>query len=191
MTYSQAIVPNILTQQGNTWPQNVLCVFGGVLLLSLLSQLSIPLPFTPVPITGQTFGVIVIALCWGSQRGAVTLGAYLSLGALGLPLFAMGGGGWNWGPTSGYLIGMFVAAYAMGKLSDYGWANSFRKCWLAGLFGTALIFIFGLLGLSFFLPANELIKAGLLPFLPGAVIKITFAASVVVPIQPLKSEREV
>ena len=93
---------------------------------------------------------------------------------MGLPLLAAV----KFGATSGYLAGMLIAAFLIGTLAEKGWAQSFSKALLAGTLGTVIIFACGLIGLSFFLPTNQLLVAGLTPFLPGAVIKIVAAAGV-------------
>ncbi len=178
MTATQecAVIPNYLAIEGNTLTNNVLCILTGVTLLSLLAQITIPLPWTPVPITGQTFGVALTALLWGRSRGTVVVIGYLTLGVLGFPVFALGKSGISIGPTFGYLVGMLVAAYVMGSLSDRGWTRKFWQSYLTAFIGSCITFSFGLVGLSFFVPHENLLVAGLFPFLPGDLIK-TFLAS--------------
>ena len=177
MTRNQALVPQILIQYGNRTWQNILAVLAGVTLISLLAQLSIPLPFTPVPITGQTFGVVLTALLWGQKRAVSTVVSYMLLGGLGLPVFAMGKSGFLIGPTTGYLLGMLAASFVVGRLADLGWTRSFYKTWLAAFLGSVSVFSFGLYGLSFFVPQTQLLNLGLLPFLPGDFIKTILAST--------------
>ena len=94
----------------------LLLILAGVLLLAGLAQVEILLPFTPVPITGQTFGVLLIGAAYGSKRGAATMIAYIAAGALGLPFFSGGGSGLRilTGATAGYLAGFVIAAYVIG-----------------------------------------------------------------------------
>lgn len=172
-----AIIPSYLTLRGNKIHENILCVVSGVLALSLLAQMTISLPWTPVPITGQTFGVALIALLWGKKRGTATVLSYLFLGGMGLPIFAMGKSGFSLGPTFGYLVGMLVAAYLMGSLADRGWTKKFFLSYLTVLLGSLVIFSFGVFGLSFFIPRENLLVAGVLPFLPGDLIKTLLASS--------------
>ena len=87
----------------------LLPVLTGLALMTVLSRISIPLGFTPVPITGQTLGVALCALVFGRKRGMTAVAAYLALGAAGVPLFALGKTGVSFGPTTGYLIGMLLA----------------------------------------------------------------------------------
>src|SRR4051812_12271756 len=105
---SEALIPIRLSQSQNKVLSELAALFGGVLLLSLLAQVAIPLPWTPVPITGQTFGVALVALSWGRKRALSAFLAYLAVGAFGLPVFAAGKSGLMMGPTFGYLVGMMV-----------------------------------------------------------------------------------
>ncbi len=178
MNTELALVPQYIIQRGNRTLENILSVVAGVLFLSLLAQVAIPLPWTPIPITGQTFGVVLIALIWGKKRGVSTILSYLSLGAFGLPIFAMGRSGLSLGPREGYLIGMVVATYWMGTLSDKGWTKTWWRTYLTAFSGSLIIFSFGVLGLSFFIPARDLLTAGVLPFLPGDFIKTLLATSI-------------
>ncbi len=150
-------------------------VIGGVILLSLLAQIAIPLPFTPVPITGQSFGVMLVSLLWGRKWGFSTVVAYVSLGFVGLPLFAQGASGLKL-LTSGYLIGMCVASMLVGSLADRGWNKKFSTSLAACLLGSCCVFGFGLLVLGQFVPAKVLLAQGLLPFLPGDLIKSSLAS---------------
>jgi len=155
---------------------SLIFVAVGVGLMSLLAQIKVHLPYTPVPITGQTFGVAVIALTWGRRLGLSVILAYLALGFLGAPIFA-GASGLSFGPTFGYLVGMCVASFVMGSLADRGWTKSFLKAWLAGALGSLYVFAFGLRILGVFVPKAELVYVGLLPFLPGDLIKTVLAAA--------------
>lgn len=156
----------------------LLLVPAGTLALCLLSQLAIPLPFTPVPITGQTFVVALNALLLGRKRALAAFLIYAGIGSAGLPVFAMGTSGLHLGPTLGYLVGMAAATWVIGALADQGRTRTFIRAWLAAMLGSALIFAFGLVGLSVFVPAATVFKAGLIPFIPGDLIKMTLAASV-------------
>jgi len=175
---SQAIIPALTITSPRPRTLNVVLILTGVFLLSILAQFSVSLPFTPVPITGQTFGVVLVSLLWGSKRATTITLSYLGLGALGLPIFALGKSGILLGPTIGYLFGMLIASYFVGLLADHGFTSSFRKSLAAAFFGSLFIFGIGLLGLSFFVPMSVLIQQGLLPFIPGMVIKNVLAASI-------------
>lgn len=154
---------------------NFLAIVTGVALISLLAQIAIPLPWTPVPITGQTFGVTLVALTWGWKRSSVVMGAYLILGSLGLPFFASVGA---LGASSGYLIGMLLSSCVVGYMAEKGFTNSFPKALLASYVGSVLVLGTGVFVLSFFMPTKTLLAAGVLPFLAGDLIKNCLAASI-------------
>ena len=124
MIQEQAFIPQILSHRGNKILENILAIFVGVLSLSLLAQIAIPIPWTPVPITGQTFGIALISLLWGRNRSFAVVFSYLFIGALGFPIFAFGKSGLVFGPTFGYLIGMLAASVWMGFLADRGWTRA-------------------------------------------------------------------
>lgn len=153
---------------------------AAVVLLSLLSQLVIPLPFTPVMITGQTFGVTLVALLLGRKLGSISFFAYLALGIAGLGVFANGKSGLPLGPTGGYLLGMMISTLVVGTLADRGFTESFKKAFIAGAIGSLIVHTLGLIFLEKALPGEqtlaELLTLGSLPFLPGDLIKTTLAA---------------
>ncbi len=176
MNQESALVPQLISQRGNRAIENVLSIVIGVVGLSLLAQIAIPLPWTPVPITGQTFGVALAALLWGRKRGVAVVLSYLFLGSLGLPIFALGKSGMTMGPTAGYLLGMVIATYWMGMLADFGWTKTYLKSWLAATSGSLIIFAFGAAVLSFFVPTKDILVMGVLPFLPGDSVKTAIAS---------------
>ena len=142
------------------------------------AYLSFNLPVSPVPITGQTFGVLLVAMALGRVRGSAVVLAYLAEGAAGLPVFAGGAAGVGVlaGPTGGYLIGFLLAANFAGWLADHGWDRGYFKSVLAMTVGSTLIFVFGLAQLSFFAPTGSVLAMGLYPFIVGGIIKISLAA---------------
>lgn len=178
MKQDLALIPRIISFQSHKMLCNLLSVLIGVLLIGTLARISIPLPFTPVPITGQTFAVTVIALLWGRYRAFAVVGSYILVGASGWPIFANGNAGLALGPTSGYLVGMLFASLVVGTLADRGWTKSFVKAFLAAICGSAVVFAFGLLFLSLYIDKTSLLMAGLIPFLPGDFIKNILAASI-------------
>ncbi len=163
--------------------QEALIFLGANALIVLSAQVSITLPFSPVPITGQTFGVLLSAMALGRTRAIAVVSAYLIQGAMGLPVFAGGAAGFHHfaGPTGGYLVGFLLAAAVVGALADRGWDRGFVTCALAMLAGQALIFACGLTWLSQFVQASQLLTAGLWPFIPGAIVK-TLAAFALLPL---------
>lgn len=160
------------------WAQEALWVLGGSWLVALMAQVRLPLPFTPVPITGQTFGVLLMGFALGARRGFLCLALYLLQGGMGLPFFAGGASGWGHllGPTGGYLWGFVGAAALMGWLAERGWDRSFLRT-LAGMgLGNLLIYLFGLPWLAAFVGWERVWLQGLLPFLPGDALKALGAA---------------
>lgn len=170
---TRALIPLIIDRTQNKTAANLLAIISGVLLMTGLAQIAIPLPWTPVPITGQTFGVALTALCFGRSRALSIMAIYLLMGVSGLPVFAIGSPA-----TFGYLVGMSVASFAVGGLADSGWTDSFGKSLAAAYIGSFIIFTFGLIGLSFFVPAKSLLVSGLLPFIPGDAVKNLLAATI-------------
>lgn len=175
--YSEAFIPQLISKTEKKILIDALSIIGGVLLISVLAQVAIPLPWTPVPITGQTFAVAFVSLLWGAKRSGMIMSLYLGLGAAGVPVFAMGGAGLVVGPTLGYLVGMWLASLIVGTLADRGFADSFGKALVAAYMGSAMIFSCGVIGLSFFMPSEALLVGGVLPFLAGDFIKNILAAS--------------
>jgi biotin transport system substrate-specific component len=165
------------------WLRDVTLIVLGALFVAGLAQIEIPLPFTPVPITGQTFGVLLVGAALGSKRGAAALITYLVLGTIGLPFFAGGASGLNIliGATGGYLIGFVIAAYVLGLLAERGLERNVRTSLLPFLIGTVIIYVCGVAWLAVVLGNfSKAIAAGLLPFLIGDMIKL-LAASLALP----------
>lgn len=161
----------------NALVRNVTLVALGSALLGLSAQAQVP--FYPVPMTMQTFAVLVIAMAYGRGLGMATVVAYLFQGAIGLPVFAGGaaGPGVLFGPTGGYLAGFALAALVLGDLARRGWD---RRPWSAAaalLVGNALIYVPGLLWLGIVVGWDKpILELGLLPFLPGDALKLALAA---------------
>ncbi len=158
-------------------------VIGGCLFTALLAQVAIPLGFTPVPITGQTFAVLLVGATLGSRRGAAALLLYLVAGTW-LPFYADGASGFVGSIASGgYIVGFIPAAYAVGWLAERGWD---RKPWilLSMLAGNVILYVPGLLWLATFAPAESrwatTLEWGLYPFIVGDIVKLV-AASLLLP----------
>jgi biotin transport system substrate-specific component len=145
--------------------------------LGLLAQVALPLPWTPVPITGQTLGVLLIGALLGCWRGSATILAYLAEGAAGLPVFAQGTSGVLrlLGPTGGYLVGFVLAAFVVGWLAERGWDRNPWTTAAAMAVGNACIYACGLPWLAHFVGWDSVLAAGLLPFLPGDGLKLVLA----------------
>jgi len=152
-------------------------VLVGSALIALAAQVRIPLPFSPVPVTGQTFAVLLVAAALG-RLGLGSVIAYLAEGAIGLPVFAGGGSGVATmvGPTGGYLIGFALAAAVVGSAAERGWDRHLATALMAMLLGEIAIYVCGLAWLARFALPVPLLDAGLLPFIPGDLFKMVLAA---------------
>jgi biotin transport system substrate-specific component len=166
-TNQQPLVPSLLPA---SLPRDLALVVGGSVLLAVLSQVSIPLPF--VPITGQTLGVFLVALTLGWRLGGASVVLWLAYAVVGLPVLAEFKGGLATvvGPTGGYLLGFLIATLVAGWLADRGWTRNFALVALAMLIGTLLIYIPGLLWLSRFV-GDKTLEYGLYPFWLGDTVK--------------------
>ena len=160
--------------------RSVALVVGFSLLMALAAQVAIPLPWTPVPITGQTFAVLLTGALLGSRLGALAMIAYLIEGASGLPFFAAGGSGIQhllFSPTSGYLLSYPVAAFVVGLLAERGWDRRFLTAAAAMTIGSLVILVGGWAWLARFVSPSAAFAAGVEPFLIGDVIKVALAAA--------------
>lgn len=178
MTIQSASIYNVI--KPNSLAREIPLLIAFNLLLVACSYISFNVPFSPVPITGQTFGILVVAMTLGRVKGTAVVLAYLLEGAVGLPVFAGGSAGFAkfMGPTGGYLLGFLVSAYLVGYLADIGWDRKYSLSLLAMTLGTAVILGCGLLWLSRFVPSGMLLSTGLTPFIPGAIVKIAIAFSI-------------
>lgn len=155
-------------------------VLGGSLFIAFSSRIAVPLPFSPVPITGQTLAVLVVGISLGARRGALSVLLYLVEGVMGLPVFAGGALGIARivGPTGGYLWGFALAAFVVGLLAERGWGRRMYSAILAMLIGNATIYLLGLPWLARFTGAERVLPLGLYPFLAGDLIKVVLATVV-------------
>lgn len=164
------------------WPKRgiiseVLLVLAGTVLLSLAAQIQLLLPISPVPITGQTFAVLLLGALFGRKRGPATVLTYLGLGGLGFPIFAGGAAGIAKlaGPTAGYLLGFPAAAFLVGALAERGWDRRPSTTAAGMVLGNLVIYSAGALWLSTFVGWNQVLQAGVIPFLVGDALKIALA----------------
>jgi biotin transport system substrate-specific component len=158
----------------------------GSLLVALAAQISVPM--VPVPMTLQTLAVLAVGGAYGARLGAATLVLYALEGAVGFPVFANLSGGYQviFGPTGGYIVGFILAAGLVGLLVERGWGESLP--WLGGamLLGAAILYVPGLLwlgtwlatakGLDYAGASQIAVSSGLLPFIPGDIVKAVLAA---------------
>lgn len=152
-------------------------------LTAVAGRIAVDLPFSPVPITGQTLIVLLAGAALGWRRGAASQIAYLAEGAVGMPVFAGGSAGVLVliGPTGGYLIGFIASAAVVGWLVERGAARRAATGVATMLFGSAVVYLFGATWLSHLIPggASTALVQGVLPFIPGDALKSLIAAGVV------------
>jgi len=157
-------------------------IVGGTLFIAALAQIAIPVPGSPVPVTGQTLAVYLIGTTYGARLGFATFATYLLAGIAGAPIFAPAatqGIARLTGATGGYLIGMLIAVLVLGALADRKADQKFKTSFPALIFGSVIVFAFGLiwLNVSLNLTWAQTISAGLTPFIFGEVIKIAITAT--------------
>ena len=162
------------TYKINVYLKNIGLILLGSLLLALSSKVQVP--FWPVPMTMQTFIVFIIGMTYGWKLAFSTLLVYLLEGALGLPVFAKGGGLlYLIGPTAGYLYGMTIAAGVIGLFAELGYNNSYFKSLLSLSIGTFIIFLCGVGYLGSVIGYDKALAGGLYPFIPSEFFKIGLA----------------
>ena len=179
---ADAVLP--ASEGSKRFAQDAALVVGACLFTALLAQVKIPLGFTPVPITGQTFAVLVVGAALGSRRGAAAMLLYLVAGTW-LPFYAGGASGFVFSIASGgYIVGFIPAAFVVGWLSEQGWDRGPRVL-LSMLAGNVVLYVPGLLWLATFAPAETrwttTMEWGLYPFIIGDAIKLV-AASLLLPV---------
>jgi biotin transport system substrate-specific component len=158
---------------------DTIAVICASLILGLSAQIKVYLPIGPVPITGQTFAVLMLAALLGSRRGVLAMIAYLAEGAAGLPIFAGGiGPAALIGPTGGFLFGFIPAAYIVGKLAEMGWDRKVSTTIAAMLAGEIVLYTFGVCWLAIMTNIRTAFTIGLYPFIVGDVLKVALAAAV-------------
>ena len=181
MTQTRVLADRAFPGEGLLW--DALRMAAANLLMVMCAWIAIPLPWTPVPITGQTFGVLLVAVLLGARRGALVLAMYLLEGLAGLPVFqpyGLPGAARLAGPTAGYLLAYPAAAYVTGWIVER-FGNSVYRMSGAMLAGEIVIFVGGcsLLGLWMGQGLGPAIAAGVTPFLAGEGIKMALVVAAV------------
>ena len=165
-----AILPQI-DNKTQAIARDVALVLGFAILTGICAKFKIEIG--PIPITMQTFAVLVSGVLLGSKRGAASQITYLLGGLVGLPWFSRGGGLiYILSPTFGYILGFVFAAYSVGYLAERGWDRNIRTAILAIFIGNIFIYIPGLLYLARFVGFSKVLALGLYPFILGDLIKI-------------------
>lgn len=151
-------------------------LFTAVLFIAIFAQITIDVPVndSQIPISGQTFAVLLVGFLLQRKWGTIALLCYLFIGIIGLPVFADGESGWAVieGGSGGFLLGFVVGAFAVGWLSELGWGMSIFKTLLAMAIGTLIIMAFGVARLTQLYDFEKAMEWGFYPFVPGAIVKI-------------------
>jgi biotin transport system substrate-specific component len=164
------------------WMYRIALALAGSWLVAGLAQLEIRLPFTPVPVTGQTLGVLLVGASLGSALGALSMVLYLAQGALGLPFFAGGASGWDalrtTSATGGYLLGFVVAAAVVGAVAQRGWDRDVRSSISAMFLGELVLYLVAIPWLmqALHVGLERALVLGLAPFVVGDALKLLVAA---------------
>ena len=168
-----------------TWVRDLALVLGGTAFIAASAQVAVPLPFSPVPLTGQTLAVLLTGATLGAQLASASTMLYLAAALAGLPVFAPTEAGTHITgtevlrmPTLGYVVGFIVAAFIVGKLAERGLTRSVSGTVLAMIVGNLAIYTLGLLWLQRTLSATwaDAFAWGLTPFLLGDAVKVLLAA---------------
>ena len=181
ITIADFLVPIRVSERMSSRLRNLALVALGALVIYLSARVAIPVPGSPVPVTGQTFGVLLVGGALGFRRGLLSVGIYVLIGLIGLPFFAEGKGGTSviLGATGGYIVGFIVSGALVGRLAEMGWDRRIVGAIGAMLIGNALIY---LIGVPWLMAVAHLdlaagIRQGLTPFLVGDALKLVLAAA--------------
>ena len=181
ITIADFLVPIRVGERMGSRLRHIGLIAVGALLIFATSRISIPVPGSPVPITGQTFGVLLVGGALGFRRGLASIAIYVLIGLIGLPFFAEGKGGLSvlLGARGGYLVGFIVAGSLVGRLAELGWDRLIIGAFAAMVIGNVVIYLIGVPWLmavaNYDLPTG--IDKGLTPFLIGDAIKLVLAAA--------------
>jgi biotin transport system substrate-specific component len=181
LTIGDFLVPIRVSDRMHARVRHIALVAIGVLLIAIGAKISFVLPDNPIPVTGQTFGVLVAGGALGFRRGIAAAGIYVLLGVIGLPFFALNRTGIEviWGASGGYLIGFIVAAAIVGRLAELGWDRKIVGAIGAMLIANAAIYAIAVpwLAVTAGYGPEEAIQKGFLAFVVGDAIKLALAAA--------------
>ncbi len=157
--------------------RSVALVVGGAAFVGLAAQVAVPLPFTPIPLSLQTFAVLLVGAVLGSRRGVLSMGLYLVAGMVGVPWFSQHQSGWSFA-SFGYVVGFVLAAYLVGRLAERGADRTVLRTTGLMVLGNLMIYTVGVAGLMLAtgLGLERALALGVVPFLIGDAVKIALAA---------------
>ncbi|MFD4944297.1 biotin transporter BioY [Streptomyces sp. NPDC058239] len=171
-----AVLADLLPAARHRYAVDTALVLGGAALTGIAAQIAVPVPGSPVPVTGQTFAALLVGTALGARRGFLSLAVYALIGMAGMPWFAGGSSGAG-GASFGYVLGMLLAATVVGGLARRGGDRSVLRTAGTMVVGSAVIYAVGVpyLALSTGMSASAAIAAGLVPFLLGDALKAALA----------------
>ncbi|MET7856700.1 biotin transporter BioY [Streptomyces sp. NPDC005318] len=171
-----AVLADLLPAARHRYAIDTALVVGGAALTGIAAQIAVPVPGSPVPVTGQTFAALLVGTALGARRGFLSLAVYALVGMAGMPWFAGGSSGAG-GASFGYVLGMLLAATVVGDLARRGGDRSVLRTAGTMVLGSAIIYAVGVpyLALSTGMSASAAIAAGLVPFLLGDALKAALA----------------
>ncbi|MFQ5429663.1 MAG: biotin transporter BioY [Phycisphaerae bacterium] len=174
-TFGDLVFSTVVRRQ--TRVRDGLLILTGSMLLAACAKVQVP---GPVPFTMQTFAVVFLGAMLGGRRGGLCMILYLLEGMVGLPVFAgaVAGPAYFAGPTGGYLFGFVPAAFLVGRLAERGWDRRFLAALAAMVLGSVVILAAGFAWLAVLSGPRVALAVGVVPFLPGAVLKALLAAAV-------------
>ncbi|HEY9328175.1 MULTISPECIES: biotin transporter BioY [unclassified Streptomyces] len=171
-----AVLADLLPAARHRYAVDTALVLGGAALTGIAAQIAVPVPGSPVPVTGQTFAALLVGTALGARRGFLALAVYALVGMAGMPWFSAGSSGAG-GASFGYVLGMLLAATVVGGLARRGGDRSVLRTAGTMVLGSAIIYAVGVpyLALSTGMSASAAIAAGLTPFLLGDALKAALA----------------
>ncbi|MET8740104.1 biotin transporter BioY [Streptomyces sp. NPDC004728] len=171
-----AVLADLLPAARHRYAVDTALVLGGAALTGIAAQIAVPVPGSPVPVTGQTFAALLVGTALGARRGFLSLAVYALVGMAGMPWFSEGTSGMGF-PSFGYVLGMMLAAAAVGGLARRGGDRSVLRTAGTMVLGSAIIYAVGVpyLALATGMSASAAIAAGLVPFLIGDAVKAALA----------------
>jgi biotin transport system substrate-specific component len=181
ITLADFLVPIQVGERLGVRVRNITLIVIGALLIYLTARVAFPVPGSPIPVTGQTFGVLLVGGALGFRRGLSAVALYVLIGLIGLPFFAEGKGGLGviLGASGGYLIGFIIAGAVVGRLAELGWDRRLIGAVVAMLIGNLIIYLVGVPWLMAVahLDLQAGIAKGLIPFVVGDAVKLALAAA--------------
>jgi biotin transport system substrate-specific component len=194
LTLADFLMPLQVGERISVRARDVALVVIGALFIYLTARIAFPVPGSPVPVTGQTVGVLLVGGALGFRRGLAAVGLYVAIGLIGVPFFAEGKGGVQviLGATGGYIVGFILAGGVVGRLAELGWDRRLAGAVAAMAIGNVVIYLVGVPWLMAATGMNlsQAIAKGVTPFIAGDLIKLMVAAGIMPSLWWLTASRD-